>query len=134
PLAQLSVSYATSAHSRPSRRLFVFRFYLYLFLISRRPPKDTLFPYTTLFRSEWQDNLPNRGHRIWRPAMMSPYPRFVGKLTSSRSEEHTSELQSRFDLVCRLLLDNKISDIAFVRTTNRSSIGDWLRICCCQSS
>src|SRR5699024_10044815 len=29
---------------------------------------------------EWQDNLPNRGHRIWRPAMMSPYPRFVGKL------------------------------------------------------
>src|SRR5438067_6094454 len=64
----------------------------------RRPPRSTLFPYTTLFRS---------------PEVMpcstpppSPRRRRVAA-ASARSEEHTSELQSRFDLVCRLLLEKK---------------------------
>src|SRR2546428_9556432 len=65
----------------------------------RRPPRSTLFPYTTLFRSVRQYAIP-------------PSDR-VRKITSSRSlaevrsEEHTSELQSRSDLVCRLLLEKK---------------------------
>src|SRR2546428_10077763 len=65
----------------------------------RRPPRSTLFPYTTLFRS--------RGHpRDVRPRRDVPgdSPPPPG---TSRSEEHTSELQSRSDLVCRLLLEKK---------------------------
>src|SRR6266496_6175187 len=65
----------------------------FFFLMIRRPPRSTLFPYTTLFRS-------GAGFP-WR--QYSPGPR----LTSTRSEEHTSELQSRRDLVCRLLLEKK---------------------------
>src|SRR5437868_8806338 len=62
----------------------------------RRPPRSTLFPYTTLFRSI---AAPPRGRIAnWQTAV-SPPP--------TRSEEHTSELQSRFDLVCRLLLEKK---------------------------
>src|SRR2546421_9304477 len=70
----------------------------------RRPPRSTLFPYTTLFRS-----LPGN-----RPASCELlYPRLAPTHTGSprvwdiRSEEHTSELQSRSDLVCRLLLEKK---------------------------
>src|SRR5437868_10995798 len=62
-----------------------------------RPPRSTLFPYTTLFRSRVA--LPRRRRRAHRAR-----PR---RATPSRSEEHTSELQSRFDLVCRLLLEKK---------------------------
>src|SRR5205809_2229866 len=67
----------------------------------RRPPRSTLFPYTTLFRSTRSD--PGRGEpsRLPRACGISPDP------TSSRSEEHTSELQSRLQLVCRLLLEKK---------------------------
>src|SRR5207249_7702198 len=69
----------------------------------RRPPRSTLFPYTTLFRS----GAPRRrGRRVprglGRERRVGAYA--VGGL---RSEEHTSELQSRFDLVCRLLLEKK---------------------------
>src|SRR5438034_1921570 len=66
----------------------------------RRPPRSTLFPYTTLFRSRW-------------PTMLSASslrPRSTSSTASSkrpRSEEHTSELQSHSDLVCRLLLEKK---------------------------
>src|SRR5207249_9423495 len=63
----------------------------------RRPPRSTLFPYTTLFRS--RSERPGARTRSRRP------PR--GCRTRGRSEEHTSELQSRFDLVCRLLLEKK---------------------------
>src|SRR5207249_9249329 len=65
----------------------------------RRPPRSTLFPYTTLFRSNGGDWM--RGSRAGWP--VSPYSTLPG----ARSEEHTSELQSRFDLVCRLLLEKK---------------------------
>src|SRR2546421_5189814 len=70
----------------------------------RRPPRSTLFPYTTLFRS--------RTRRTTRTTTSSrPTGRGAGRLKRSgsraRSEEHTSELQSRSDLVCRLLLEKK---------------------------
>src|SRR2546430_7724753 len=64
----------------------------------RRPPRSTLFPYTTLFRS-----LP-RPHR--RPAARPAVERGQGR-DHARSEEHTSELQSQSNLVCRLLLEKK---------------------------
>src|SRR5690606_40082776 len=67
----------------------------------RRPPRSTLFPYTTLFRSPWRSG----GSSPW--AMVGcpwPEPR---EHAFSRSEEHTSELQSRENLVCRLLLEKK---------------------------
>src|SRR6266853_4946722 len=75
-------------------RLLQSSFFFFFFLMIRRPPRSTLFPYTTLFRSRadgppWSDRLPLPGkHR-------------------ARSEEHTSELQSQSNLVCRLLLEKK---------------------------
>src|SRR5476649_3008323 len=71
-------------------------FFSFFFLMIRRPPRSTLFPYTTLFRSRLEaTNI--------RPALSKLRP-----LTSlPRSEEHTSELQSHSDLVCRLLLEKK---------------------------
>src|SRR5690349_23714823 len=65
----------------------------------RRPPRSTLFPYTTLFRSRRRD--PRGCRRLRRGRDRPP----VGD--HDRSEEHTSELQSRRDLVCRLLLEKK---------------------------
>src|SRR3712207_7100865 len=81
----------------------------------RRPPRSTLFPYTTLFRSSrvpsaarrgtYQPSGANGGQRVGTP----PVPRIrVERLRATpRSEEHTSELQSRQYLVCRLLLEKK---------------------------
>src|SRR6266496_3114311 len=68
----------------------------FFFLMIRRPPRSTLFPYTTLFRSR----PPSRASRCGTP-------RPCRRSGASRSEEHTSELQSRRDLVCRLLLEKK---------------------------
>src|SRR5438067_10542828 len=85
----------------------------------RRPPRSTLFPYTTLFRSsvsrlvksflfETQPNDPGTlalaGVVLLSAAILAGY---APARRASRSEEHTSELQSRFDLVCRLLLEKK---------------------------
>src|SRR5476649_3032918 len=69
------------------------------FLMIRRPPRSTLFPYTTLFRS-------------WRMARFPSPVSFAARITclrlaKSRSEEHTSELKSHSDIVCRLLLEKK---------------------------
>src|SRR5450432_4395163 len=69
---------------------------LFFFLMIRRPPRSTLFPYTTLFRS-----VPSP------PPLMSRSTRSTRPSVANRSEEHTSELQSRSDLVCRLLLEKK---------------------------
>src|SRR6202021_3892769 len=69
---------------------------LFFFLMIRRPPRSTLFPYTTLFRS------PGWPRRPVRSARTGP-----GPVPRVRSEEHTSELQSRQYLVCRLLLEKK---------------------------
>src|SRR6266536_5641014 len=76
---------------RPNSFLF---FLFFFFLMIRRPPRSTLFPYTTLFRS----TSPTPCRAPW------PVP---SACTRRRSEEHTSELQSRVDLVCRLLLEKK---------------------------
>src|SRR5437667_4623859 len=77
----------------------------------RRPPRSTLFPYTTLFRSVYFDarNVP-----IALIALFEGWP--AGVLATLRSEEHTSELQSHHDLVCRLLLEKKN------KTTNHTTI------------
>src|SRR5580700_4833146 len=79
--------------------VFIFRYLIFsfFFLMIRRPPRSTLFPYTTLFRSR------SAGSRACRAARA----RCRAPLTEARSEEHTSELQSRRDLVCRLLLEKK---------------------------
>src|SRR2546430_6165177 len=71
----------------------------------RRPPRSTLFPYTTLFRSR-----PGGGKRGALACCEPPRPSAAGRLPrfgSRRSEEHTSELQSQSNLVCRLLLEKK---------------------------
>src|SRR5258707_11241599 len=69
----------------------------------RRPPRSTLFPYTTLFRSAWRCGIvPDQPARACR----CPFRRSCGGYRT-RSEEHTSELQSRQYLVCRLLLEKK---------------------------
>src|SRR2546422_8210924 len=79
----------------------------------RRPPRSTLFPYTTLFRSRAERSLHARQlgehglavrSRLRRPRNRT---RRLGQQQFSRSEEHTSELQSRLHLVCRLLLEKK---------------------------
>src|SRR5689334_23999877 len=94
----------------------------------RRPPRSTLFPYTTLFRSKASfASIRSRSATV-QPALASaffvagtgPMPMTEG---STRSEEHTSELQSQFHLVCRLLLEKKKKKIMslklIVRRTNR---------------
>src|SRR6478735_11029236 len=69
-------------------------YFFFFFLMIRRPPRSTLFPYTTLFRSYVGDPASCAGrHRPW--------------VDDVRSEEHTSELQSPCNLVCRLLLEKK---------------------------
>src|SRR5438046_5684394 len=93
-------------------RLFWYSFSLF-FLMIRRPPRSTLFPYTTLFRSRrWRCSPPRASYKSFhRMASISP----IG-----RSEEHTSELQSLTNLVCRLLLEKK-------KKTNNCPQADYLR-------
>src|SRR5689334_24513383 len=80
-------------------------FIIVFFLMIRRPPRSTLFPYTTLFRSRRHvDNRRGGGVLGQRPARRRLLP---GAERARRSEEHTSELQSQFHLVCRLLLEKK---------------------------
>src|SRR5690242_21015199 len=93
-------------------------FFSFFFLLLRRPPRSTLFPYTTLFRSPL--GIPPRARVNERSVDMDPCRRFDAFRASilkrlacssrearSRSEEHTSELQSHVNLVCRLLLEKK---------------------------
>src|SRR2546429_7273248 len=84
----------------------------FFFLMIRRPPRSTLFPYTTLFRSDHAaaGDLVADQLRIATPGPLkdSKLSRFLTQRT--RSEEHTSELQSRLHLVCRLLLEKKKQD------------------------
>src|SRR5690349_23009603 len=80
----------------------------------RRPPRSTLFPYTTLFRSQQVQEDVRRGRELGvevprvADGVLERALRRVGeRAENARSEEHTSELQSRRDLVCRLLLEKK---------------------------
>src|SRR2546429_4649722 len=87
---------------------FLLSFFFFFFLMIRRPPRSTLFPYTTLFRSDIArlddyDLLADDGslfHKFGVTVKLA-----IGSV--NRSEEHTSELQSRLHLVCRLLLEKK---------------------------
>src|SRR5437667_5255588 len=83
---------------------------LFFFLMIRRPPRSTLFPYTTLFRSSTSKSVSSA--RTLPPGAPSPSSSTPAPTTPTwkarpRSEEHTSELQSHHDLVCRLLLEKK---------------------------
>src|SRR3712207_7780530 len=93
----------------------------YFFLMIRRPPRSTLFPYTTLFRSSSSGagaQIARTSKRRFFPSdsLAAPSRRSaavtasMGSVTGARSEEHTSELQSRQYLVCRLLLEKKNQD------------------------
>src|SRR2546422_7839868 len=94
-------------------------FVLFFFLMIRRPPRSTLFPYTTLFRSETGTSrelgdtiahiqFPTAlGSMAWSGDSGFYYTRYPHPGERPRSEEHTSELQSRLHLVCRLLLEKK---------------------------
>src|SRR2546422_9446220 len=79
-------------------------FFFFFFLMIRRPPRSTLFPYTTLFRSHaaW-----GRGRTYRLETRADRHTLAPRRGRSARSEEHTSELQSRLHLVCRLLLEKK---------------------------
>src|SRR2546428_9466582 len=86
-------------------------YFFFFFLMIRRPPRSTLFPYTTLFRSHgggsrspypWPEPL-----ALHQAVTHRDRPQRPGQGAAIRSEEHTSELQSRSDLVCRLLLEKK---------------------------
>src|SRR3712207_9422655 len=93
-------------------------FFFLFFLMIRRPPRSTLFPYTTLFRSlasnsltflDHQQGQPQGAARFasWRDGMTTALGELAAAADRVRSEEHTSELQSRQYLVCRLLLEKK---------------------------
>src|SRR2546422_4099258 len=84
----------------------------------RRPPRSTLFPYTTLFRSTGRA-CGDRGRRACTRT------RSARRSGSNRSEEHTSELQSRLHLVCRLLLEKKKKKLKEVHMLNHARNQPW---------
>src|SRR3712207_7106130 len=103
---------------------------VFFFLMIRRPPRSTLFPYTTLFRSAAHDaaRVPREPHPAHRRRQRHhaqldhrrspvPPPEPGGVRQAARSEEHTSELQSRQYLVCRLLLEKKNHNTTHTRYT-----------------
>src|SRR3712207_7884420 len=95
------------------RDVTLMKYILFFFLMIRRPPRSTLFPYTTLFRSFsmsfWAPVVGSSkmsSSAVRPPISMASWSRSCDRVTR-RSEEHTSELQSRQYLVCRLLLEKK---------------------------
>src|SRR3712207_6852391 len=108
--------------------------FVFFFLMIRRPPRSTLFPYTTLFRSVGVEHVAERvddgqrgdggvarapvreAHAALRPAVGPE------ELPDRRSEEHTSELQSRQYLVCRLLLEKKKKTTKIPHPSQRTSL------------
>src|SRR5690349_22122158 len=94
----------------------------------RRPPRSTLFPYTTLFRSYWAWRSARAALARSKPPLSCARGCGAGAASSesadqriSRSEEHTSELQSRRDLVCRLLLEKKKQHMEYHYQLSRTS-------------
>src|SRR5260370_28525060 len=79
---------------------------IFFFLMIRRPPRSTLFPYTTLFRSVNFRGSTGYGRAFWEAGFGQWGLKMQDDITD-RSEEHTSELQSHLNLVCRLLLEKK---------------------------
>src|SRR5256885_7706585 len=99
------------------------RYHGFFFLMIRRPPRSTLFPYTTLFRSYARDFLQKQLARV-RVKLEDSERKSVQYAEQQRSEEHTSELQSPCNLVCRLLLEKKT-------TTALSSLSNAIRPSAC---
>src|SRR3712207_7923802 len=102
------------------------------FLMIRRPPRSTLFPYTTLFRStrkhscKWKKGkytfiIVSVGDEISLREKYRTNELFKANFEAARSEEHTSELQSRQYLVCRLLLEKKIRSVTYFTAASISS-------------
>src|SRR2546430_9900654 len=88
----------------------------------RRPPRSTLFPYTTLFRSSMPEVTAASTHPAFKPQrVQSPARNRFSK--PLRSEEHTSELQSQSNLVCRLLLEKKKTSRSWLVATDTAVPG-----------
>src|SRR2546422_8312142 len=102
----------------------------FFFLMIRRPPRSTLFPYTTLFRSHFVVAVEPDGGPISLEVSGPPGTRaFLDQLVAGvRSEEHTSELQSRLHLVCRLLLEKKKTRNERLPATSPPALADTLRM------
>src|SRR5437773_8733166 len=83
----------------------------------RRPPRSTLFPYTTLFRSRQREDLD-------RPLAVRQAQEVDVRAGGVRSEEHTSELQSHHDLVCRLLLEKKKKKNIYIKNYHKRNINN----------
>src|SRR5438445_2491349 len=103
-------------------------FIIVFFALIQRPPRSTLFPYTTLFRSHHPQHgqgPEDRGgcRQVHRGADHPGLP--AQDRDQGRSEEHTSELQSRQYLVCRLLLEKKKNKYAFLQITRRRFQNEW---------
>src|SRR6266480_5570003 len=92
----------------------ILSFFFFFFLMIRRPPRSTLFPYTTLFRSRVQ-------HAVRPELELSPVVIRLAPVRYARSEEHTSELQSHVNLVCRLLLEKKKKITSHVFSYNKKN-------------
>src|SRR2546429_5897634 len=99
--------------------------YYFFFLMIRRPPRSTLFPYTTLFRSAQPVRALGHGQllqvagqlrHVLRQLRVVEDAQAVTGIQAGRSEEHTSELQSRLHLVCRLLLEKKKNNTTYILT------------------
>src|SRR5256885_5572956 len=109
-------------------------FCFFFFLMIRRPPRSTLFPYTTLFRSLGGEELDEI--RAFLLALTDQVAQFFGRAAgfrkrlegSKRSEEHTSELQSPCNLVCRLLLEKKKKDYKKIKRNTISECSWTLSI------
>src|SRR3712207_6894589 len=105
---------------------------LFFFLMIRRPPRSTLFPYTTLFRSPHSEPS-SRGGRLQSSPNAPPRQgsrrtrSSLSRMPTMRSEEHTSELQSRQYLVCRLLLEKKTVTESNIRK-RRYTLGLFIRL------
>src|SRR5258706_3455505 len=104
----------------------------FFFLMIRRPPRSTLFPYTTLFRSRRDSRDRSACDRDARPepqgSRRRPRP---APVVAVRSEEHTSELQSLTNLVCRLLLEKKNHGDIEILTLPSSSFAPCAAACSC---
>src|SRR2546430_12318744 len=95
----------------------------------RRPPRSTLFPYTTLFRSVTIGRSPDAGLQLKKPGLRYHHAVIredgqyltVEALAGARSEEHTSELQSQSNLVCRLLLEKKKKQSKSIQRVSHSA-------------
>src|SRR3989442_4278990 len=111
--------------------MHVARHFLFFFLMIRRPPRSTLFPYTTLFRSPCCFATISffSARMTYRSLLVIPRS-IQGALVSdcnSRSEEHTSELQSRPHLVCRLLLEIKKAEASRARRILILVLVGWMQ-------